>query len=80
LQDNPLALVVAMGADKDHRAVVAALRRAAPCTVVFTSVPIAGSYSRAAPPGAHPAAIATILVPNVRNATIHTAVPQRVGV
>ncbi|KAG2442690.1 hypothetical protein HXX76_002773 [Chlamydomonas incerta] len=47
----PVALVLAMADDKDHRAVVGALRGLAPKVAVFTSVPIAGSSRRAAAPG-----------------------------
>ncbi|GLC63603.1 hypothetical protein PLESTF_000054100 [Pleodorina starrii] len=47
----PVALVLAMADDKDHRGVVAALRGVQPRVAVFTSVPIAGSYRRAAAPG-----------------------------
>ncbi|GIL42683.1 hypothetical protein Vafri_619 [Volvox africanus] len=49
--DNPVALILAMADDKDHRGVVSELRRVQPRVVVFTSVPIAGSYRRAAAPG-----------------------------
>jgi len=47
----PLVLVVAMAGDKELRDVVGALRALRPQVVVFTSVPIAGSYARSAPPG-----------------------------
>ncbi|KAF8064668.1 hypothetical protein HT031_003470 [Scenedesmus sp. PABB004] len=47
----PLVLVLAMAADKPHREVCEALRAARPSVAVFTSVPIAGSHHRAAPPG-----------------------------
>lgn len=47
----PLAFVIAMASDKEHREVVAALRAARPGTVVFTAVPVAGSTQRSAPPG-----------------------------
>ncbi len=40
-----------MAADKDHRAVVSELRGVEPKVVVFTTVPIAGSYRRSAAPG-----------------------------
>lgn len=50
--DRPLALVLAMAGDKEHREVLTALRAAAPKVVVFTTVAIAGSYERACPPGA----------------------------
>jgi folylpolyglutamate synthase/dihydropteroate synthase len=49
---QPLALVVAMASDKEHRPVLAALRAASPAVVVFTAVHIAGSTARCAPPGA----------------------------
>ncbi|GIL73282.1 hypothetical protein Vretimale_4873 [Volvox reticuliferus] len=49
--DHPVALILAMADDKDHRGVVMALRAMQPRVVVFTSVPIAGSYRRAAAPG-----------------------------
>ncbi len=49
--DAPVALVVAMAADKEHRDVLTGLRELMPCAVVFTSVPIAGSNQRAAGPG-----------------------------
>ena len=41
-----------MAADKDAAGVAAALRSLRPAVAVFTSVPIAGSYARAAAPGA----------------------------
>ncbi len=47
----PVALVVAMAQDKEHRAVLGAFRQIEPCTVVFTNVNIAGSSQRAAAPG-----------------------------
>eukprot|EP00877_Chromochloris_zofingiensis_P008896 jgi/Chrzof1/425/Cz01g15130.t1 len=50
-QGAPIALVLAMAADKQHQEVVRELRQMAPQVVVFTSVPIAGSYQRATPPG-----------------------------
>lgn len=46
-----LALILASADDKDHGAVAAALRQANPALVVFTTVSIAGSMARAAPPG-----------------------------
>jgi folylpolyglutamate synthase/dihydrofolate synthase len=49
--EQPVALVVAMAADKEHRAVLSALRPLQPKLVVFTSAAIAGSYHRSAPPG-----------------------------
>lgn len=49
---TPVALLLAMAADKEHRAVVAALRGLQPRVAIFTTVPIAGSYRRAAAPGA----------------------------
>mmetsp|Transcript_21675 Transcript_21675/g.47393 ORF Transcript_21675/g.47393 Transcript_21675/m.47393 type:complete len:151 (-) Transcript_21675:96-548(-) len=49
--DQPLAFVVAMAADKEHRAVLASLRAATPNVVVFTTAAIAGSYQRSAAPG-----------------------------
>jgi folylpolyglutamate synthase/dihydrofolate synthase len=49
--DQPVALVVAMAADKEHRAVLAALRALRPKVAVFTSAAVAGSYRRSAPPG-----------------------------
>ncbi|EFJ52076.1 hypothetical protein VOLCADRAFT_116089 [Volvox carteri f. nagariensis] len=48
---HPVALVLAMADDKDHRGTVTALRAVQPRVAVFTSVPIAGSYHRAAAPG-----------------------------
>lgn len=47
----PIALVMSMAADKEHRAVVQALRELSPRVALFTAVPIAGSYQRAATPG-----------------------------
>ncbi|KXZ56538.1 hypothetical protein GPECTOR_1g483 [Gonium pectorale] len=47
----PVALLLAMAEDKEHRGVVAELRRLGPRVAVFTRVPIAGSYQRAAAPG-----------------------------
>jgi folylpolyglutamate synthase/dihydropteroate synthase len=49
--NQPLVLVLAMAADKEHREVIAALRGMRPVVVVFTAVPIAGGMQRAAPPG-----------------------------
>eukprot|EP00197_Chlamydomonas_leiostraca_P007836 CAMPEP_0202859516 /NCGR_PEP_ID=MMETSP1391-20130828/1591_1 /ASSEMBLY_ACC=CAM_ASM_000867 /TAXON_ID=1034604 /ORGANISM="Chlamydomonas leiostraca, Strain SAG 11-49" /LENGTH=555 /DNA_ID=CAMNT_0049538551 /DNA_START=219 /DNA_END=1883 /DNA_ORIENTATION=+ len=49
--DAPLALVVAMASDKEHREVMAGLRHLAPVAAVFTAVPVVGSYHRAAAPG-----------------------------
>lgn len=49
--DQPVALVLAMAEDKEHRRCIAQLRAMAPKVVVFTTVPIAGSYQRACPPG-----------------------------
>ena len=44
--DRPVALIVAMADDKDHKAVMAALRAIRPAVVLFTSVDIAGSSHR----------------------------------
>ena len=44
--DRPVALIVAMADDKDHKAVIAALRAIRPTVVLFTSVDIAGSSHR----------------------------------
>ena len=44
--DNPVALIIAMADDKDHKAVMAALRAVRPAVVVFTTVPIAGGTQR----------------------------------
>ncbi len=44
--DQPLAFVVGMADDKDHRGFLAQLREAGPKAVVFTSVPIAGAQQR----------------------------------
>ena len=44
--DNPVALIIAMADDKDHKAVMAALRAVRPAVVVFTTVPIAGATQR----------------------------------
>ena len=43
---RPVALIVAMADDKDHKAVMAALRSVRPTVVLFTSVDIAGSSQR----------------------------------
>jgi folylpolyglutamate synthase/dihydropteroate synthase len=48
---TPLALVVAMAGDKQHREVAAALRAARPGVAVFTAAPVAGSSQRSAAPG-----------------------------
>ncbi|KAG2500057.1 hypothetical protein HYH03_002334 [Edaphochlamys debaryana] len=47
-ETHPRALVLAAAADKDHRGVAAALRALQPRVVIFTQVPIAGSYARSA--------------------------------
>lgn len=47
----PIALIVAMASDKEHREVMAGLRHLEPSAIVFTAVPVAGSYQRAASPG-----------------------------
>ncbi len=44
--DNPVAIIIAMADDKDHKAVMAALRAVRPALVVFTTVPIAGGTQR----------------------------------
>lgn len=44
--DSPVALIIAMADDKDHKAVMAALRAVRPAVVVFTTVPIAGGTHR----------------------------------
>lgn len=44
--ERPLALIVAMADDKDHKAVMTALRGLRPAVVLFTSVDIAGSSQR----------------------------------
>ena len=49
--NQPLVLVLAMAADKEHREVVMALRGLRPSVVIFTSVAIGGGRARAAPPG-----------------------------
>jgi folylpolyglutamate synthase/dihydropteroate synthase len=51
----PLALVVAMAGDKQHRDTLAALRAARPGVAVFTAVPVGGSTQRSAQPGARAA-------------------------
>ena len=43
---RPVALIIAMADDKDHKAVMAAMRAMRPLVVVFTTVPIAGSMQR----------------------------------
>ncbi|DBA93106.1 TPA: hypothetical protein ACH3X2_003424 [Trebouxia sp. C0005] len=48
---NPVALIIAMADDKDHKAVMAALRAVRPAVVVFTTVPIAGAPQRCCSPG-----------------------------
>ncbi|KAI3425824.1 hypothetical protein D9Q98_007799 [Chlorella vulgaris] len=47
----PVALVMAMAEDKQHREFCQAIRTVQPSVVVFTSVPIAGGAARAASPG-----------------------------
>ncbi|KAL3150534.1 hypothetical protein ABBQ32_000350 [Trebouxia sp. C0010 RCD-2024] len=49
--ERPVALIVAMAAGKDHKAVMAALRAVRPAVVLFTSVDIAGSSQRSCSPG-----------------------------
>jgi len=44
--EEPVALVVSMADDKDHKGILAALREAAPKAVIFTSVAIAGAQTR----------------------------------
>lgn len=44
--ERPVALIVAMADDKDHKAVMAALRAVRPAVVLFTSTDIAGSSQR----------------------------------
>ena len=45
--DAPVALVLAMASDKNHKAVMKALHQSlAPDVVLFTSVPIAGAEDR----------------------------------
>ena len=45
--DAPVALVLAMASDKDHKAVMKALHQSLePDIVLFTSVPIAGAEDR----------------------------------
>ena len=48
----PVALVLAMASDKDHRGVCAALLSIRPSVAVFTEVPVAGGRVRSAAPGA----------------------------
>lgn len=48
---RPLVFVVAMAADKEHRAVMEELRACHPRAVIFTSASIAGSQSRSCAPG-----------------------------
>lgn len=48
----PVALVLAMASDKDHRGVCAELRALQPRVAVFTEVPVAGGKVRSAAPGA----------------------------
>ena len=43
---QPLALVVGMAADKDHRGTMQALQEAHPSVAAFVSVPIASSSAR----------------------------------
>ena len=43
---SPVAVIAAMADDKDHRAVMSALRFMQPAVVVFTTVPIAGGMHR----------------------------------
>ncbi|KAL4430613.1 hypothetical protein ABPG77_005853 [Micractinium sp. CCAP 211/92] len=47
----PVALVLAMAEDKEHREICQELRAIQPVAVIFTSVPIAGGAARAAGPG-----------------------------
>ena len=47
---EPLALVVSMAEDKDHKGILAALRGAAPKAIIFTSAAIAGAQTRCAQP------------------------------
>ncbi|GFR41137.1 hypothetical protein Agub_g1786, partial [Astrephomene gubernaculifera] len=66
---QPIALVLAMAGDKEHREVVGELRALRPRLAVFTAVPIAGSYRRAASPGtlaAHWQAAALLAPPSQR--------------
>ena len=47
--NNPVALIVAMAEDKDHKAVMTALRSGVrPALVIFTTVDIAASSHRSA--------------------------------
>lgn len=48
---SPVALIVAMADDKDHKVVMAALRGLQPAVVVFTTAPIAGGMQRCCSPG-----------------------------
>lgn len=48
---KPLALIIAMANDKDHKGVVTVLQDMCPQVVVFTTCPIAGSTQRQAAPG-----------------------------
>ncbi|CAD7700696.1 unnamed protein product [Ostreobium quekettii] len=48
---QPLGLIVAMAAEKDHVGVIRHLVQLQPDIVVFTAAPIGGSYERSAPPG-----------------------------
>lgn len=48
---TPVAVVLAMAADKPHREVCAALRRLHPAAAIFTEVAVAGGRQRSAPPG-----------------------------
>jgi hypothetical protein len=47
---EPLALVVSMAEDKNHKGILAALRGAAPKAIIFTSAAIAGAQTRCARP------------------------------
>ncbi|KAF6254308.1 FolC bifunctional protein [Scenedesmus sp. NREL 46B-D3] len=49
--EQPVALVLAMAGDKQHREVCEALQCCRPSAVVFTTVAIAAGHHRAAPPG-----------------------------
>ncbi|KAL4858271.1 Dihydrofolate synthetase [Chlorella vulgaris] len=51
LPTAPVALVMAMAEDKQHREFCQAIRTVQPSVAVFTSVPIAGGAARAASPG-----------------------------
>jgi folylpolyglutamate synthase/dihydropteroate synthase len=48
---EPVVLVMAMAADKEHRAVIEEIRNCGPKAVVFTSTAIAGSTDRSCAPG-----------------------------